>query len=136
MRSGPLCGERGWVDVDELAALGRDPRGYTAACGDLGDALACKVLGGVIGYACGVSAAEPAPSLPDDGLVPSAESLLAQLRERREARGLVRRWVLSRRSVVERLLLATTVEFPPPGDVLPVWTPGPPLPDSAPSAAW
>ena len=28
--------ERGWVARDELAALGRDPRGYAAACGDLG----------------------------------------------------------------------------------------------------
>ena len=28
--------ERGWVALDELAALGRDPRGYAAACGDLG----------------------------------------------------------------------------------------------------
>ena len=99
--------ERGWVALDELAALGRDPRGYTAACGDLGDALVCKVLRGAIDYACGVGARE-----------------------------LVRRWVVARASVVERLLLATTVDFPPPGDVLPVWTSGLPLPGPAPSAAW
>ena len=128
--------ERGWVDVDELAALGRDPRAYADACADLGDALGRKVLGGAIDYACGVPAAEAAPSLPDDCPAPSAESLLAHPRERRRARELVRRWVFARVSVVERLLLATVVEFPPPADVLPVWTPGPPLSDPSLSAAW
>ena len=100
------------------------------------DALVCRVLRGALDYACGVGAAEPPSSLPDDCSAPSAESPLAQLGERRAARELVRRWVLSRRLVVERLLLATTVEFPRPADVLPVWTPGPPLPDSASSVAW
>ena len=128
--------ERGWVDVDELAALASDPRAYAEACTELHDALVCKVLGGAIDYACGVGAAEPAPSLPDDCSASFAELLLAQLQERREARELVRRWVLSRCSVVERLLLSTTVEFPPPADVLPVWTSGPPLPDPASSGAW